>query len=124
MAGKVAENQPAPPKKPMAAFFLYKSDRYQEFVKTYPDKRIAELTKLISQDWAKEPQGVKDGYQQRYQEQKRHFDAEMAAFVAEHGKPLPRKRKVRKEKKPRKAKKDRPAAKGEQPAEAAPQPAA
>lgn len=116
MTGKPEESVPAPPKKPMAAFFLYKSDRYPEFVKSHPDKRIAELTKLISQDWAKEPQESKDGYQRRYLEQKKNFDAEMKAYIAQHGKPPARKRKLRKEKKAGKGgkgKKERPAAKKE-----------
>lgn len=120
MVGKAAENAPAPPKKPMAAFFLYKSDRYAEFVKTYPEKKIAELTQLISKDWAKEPQDVKDGYQQRYLAHKKLFDEQMSAYVATHGKPATRKRKVKKDKKARKApkeKKGKTAAKKERHAE-------
>lgn len=124
MTEKPEGSTPPPPKKPMAAFFLYKSDRYQEFVKSYPDKRIAELTKLISQDWAKESQESKDGYQRRYLDQKKIFDEKMKVYIAEHGKPPPRKRKLRKEKKAAKGgkgKKEKPAAKKEKQTEKLPE---
>lgn len=105
MVGKAAESAPAPPKKPMAAFFLYKSDRYAEFVKTYPEKKIAELTQLISKEWAKESQESKDAYQQRYLAHKKVFDEQMKAYVATYGKPAARKRKLKKEKKEKKPRK-------------------
>lgn len=82
----------------MAAFFLYKNDRYSEFSKLHPEKKIAELTKLISEEWMRESASVKEGFQQRYLEQKKRFDEQMKAYIDEHGKPPARKRKMKKEK--------------------------
>lgn len=100
---------PNPPKKPMAAFFLYKSQHYHDFVKTHPEKKIAHITKLISEQWTKEPQEVKDRFQQKYHVLKKKFDEEMKAFIESYGKPPIRKRKIKKEKKDKKEKKEKKA---------------
>ena len=43
--------RPAPPKKPLTAFFLYKADVYEKVKKENPDKKMTELTKIISERW-------------------------------------------------------------------------
>ena len=52
MAKKV-DSKPAPPKRPLAPFFLYKQDVYEQVKKENPDSKITELTKIIAEKWKK-----------------------------------------------------------------------
>ena len=40
--------QPAPPKKPLSAFFLYRAEVYEDVKGKNPNAKITELTKIIS----------------------------------------------------------------------------
>lgn len=104
MPGKKGEKAPDPPKKPMAAFFLYKSARYSEFVKLHPDKKVSDLTKIISEQWNKESQEVKDKYQKEYNVLKEKYKEDLKAYEVEYGKPEKKKKKAKKDKGEKKAK--------------------
>lgn len=45
--------QPAPPKKPLSAFFLYRGEVYDDVKAKNPTSKITELTKIISEMWGK-----------------------------------------------------------------------
>ena len=45
--------QPAPPKRALAPFFLFKQDNYERIKKENPDKKITELTTIIAAEWSK-----------------------------------------------------------------------
>lgn len=113
MVKQESATKSAVPKRPMSAFFLYKTDKYPDVSKQNPNVRISELTKIISEQWGTEPQEVKTRYQQRYLQDKEKYDAKMKDYISKHGKPAKKPRKVKKskgekgEKKAGRAKKDK-----------------
>ena len=94
MTGKKA---PPAPKKPMASFFLYKKAMNQEFKKLHPDKKVSELTTLISERWKTEPIEVQNKYKEEYKVAKEKYDKEIRAYEDEFGKPERKKKKIKKD---------------------------
>ncbi|EGR28870.1 nonhistone chromosomal protein lg, putative [Ichthyophthirius multifiliis] len=45
------EDKPAPPKRPLSSFFLFKQDNYEKFKKANPNSKITELTSMIADQW-------------------------------------------------------------------------
>ena len=77
----------APPKRPLTAFFLYKADIYETVKKEYPDKKMTELTKIISERWCKLDQETKARYEEKHNALKEKFERDKEAFEREHGRP-------------------------------------
>ena len=92
----------------MATFFLYKQDKQEGVRKQNPDMKISDITCQISDLWKKEADHVKADYLVIYDQNKKKYDENMAAYVKEHGKPDKRKKKKNKDddKKEKKAKKN------------------
>ncbi len=51
--------QPAPPKKPLSAFFLFRGEVYDNVKGKNPNAKITELTKIISEMWGKVDESTK-----------------------------------------------------------------
>ena len=97
---------PAPPKRPMSAFFLYKSEKYGPASAANPDLKIASITQLIAKDWQNESPATKEGYQKSYVDSKKNYDKEYEAYVAKYGKPAKKQKRVKRGKGDKKGKKD------------------
>ncbi len=65
---------PAPPKKPLSAFFLYRGEVYDKVRDENPTYKITELTKLISVMWSKTDQTTKDRLHAKYMVNKKVYD--------------------------------------------------
>mmetsp|Transcript_34168 Transcript_34168/g.39839 ORF Transcript_34168/g.39839 Transcript_34168/m.39839 type:complete len:136 (+) Transcript_34168:45-452(+) len=87
MAGKKGgdSNKPAPPKKPLTAFFLYKGDIYDDVKKANPDKKMTDLTKIISTKWNNVDAATKSKYEKKNEEAKEKYEKEMKAYVDQYG---------------------------------------
>ena len=59
--------QPAPPKRALSAFFLYREEVYSKVKADNPDAKITELTKIISDMWRNVDQATKDRLEAKYQ---------------------------------------------------------
>lgn len=62
--------QPAPPKRPLSAFFLFREEVYDKVKSDNPSAKITELTKIISDMWKNIDQAHKDRLEAKYQENK------------------------------------------------------
>ena len=90
------ENQVAPPKRPLSAFFLYKSEKYPIITTEHPVMKIAEITQVISKQWQAESDEKKATYTASYQVAKAAFDQKMKDYISLYGKPVKKQKKIRK----------------------------
>ena len=93
--------EPAPPKKPLSAFFLYRQEVYGEVKAKHPNARITQLTKIISEMWGKVSGETKDRLEEQYKKNKEIAAKEKEEYEQKYGK-IERKKK----KKIKKGKKD------------------
>lgn len=63
-------SQPAPPKRPLSAFFLFREEVYDKVKSENPSSKITELTQIISNMWKNVDQSTKDRLEAKYQENK------------------------------------------------------
>lgn len=91
--------KPAPPKKPLTAFFIYKGDIYETIKKENPDLKMTELTKIISEKWNSIDAATKSKYEKKNEEAKEKYEKELKAYVAKYGEIEKKKRKSKKGKK-------------------------
>lgn len=63
-------SQPAPPKRPLSAFFLFREEVYDKVKSENPSAKITELTKIISELWKNVDQTTKERLEAKYQENK------------------------------------------------------
>mmetsp|Transcript_22284 Transcript_22284/g.25802 ORF Transcript_22284/g.25802 Transcript_22284/m.25802 type:complete len:118 (-) Transcript_22284:202-555(-) len=89
---KKGGDKPAPPKKPLTAFFIYKGDIYQQIKKENPDMKMTELTKVISEKWNNVDAATKSKYEKKNEEAKERYEKELKEYIAEHGEPDKKKR--------------------------------
>lgn len=88
--------QPAPPKKPLSAFFLYRGEVYDDVKAKNPTAKITEITKIISSMWGTIDEANKARLEEVYLKNKSKYDDDKAAYEAEHGKIERKKKKVAK----------------------------
>jgi len=81
--GKV--NAPAPPKRPLLAFFLFKEDTFQQVRKDNPDAKVTEITKIISHNWMNIDQETKAAYEAKQTELKQKYEQEMKEYEEKYG---------------------------------------
>lgn len=62
--------QPAPPKKPLSAFFLYRAEVYDDVKAKNPDAKITDLTRIISEMWGKVDEATRARLEEQYQKNK------------------------------------------------------
>ena len=60
-------SKPAPPKRALSAFFLFREEVYNKVKGENPNAKITELTKIISEMWNKVDKATKDRLEATYQ---------------------------------------------------------
>lgn len=88
--------QPAPPKKPLSAFFLFRGEVYEDVKAKNPGAKITQLTKIISERWGRVDEATKNRLQADYQKNKTKYEEEKETYEREHGKIERKKKKVTK----------------------------
>ena len=69
------------PKRPISSFFMYKSERYKEIVAQNPQLKIAEITKMISEEWASTvDSSKKEEYKKKYASDKEKYLRDIEAY--------------------------------------------
>lgn len=89
-------DKPAPPKRPLTAFFLYKEALFPQVKKENPDSKVTELTKIISQKWNKIEAEEKTIYEKKHEEAKLKYEKAVSEYEKEHGPIEKKKRKSKK----------------------------
>eukprot|EP00825_Cyclidium_porcatum_P012322 TRINITY_DN1642_c0_g1_i1.p2 TRINITY_DN1642_c0_g1~~TRINITY_DN1642_c0_g1_i1.p2 ORF type:complete len:143 (+),score=54.68 TRINITY_DN1642_c0_g1_i1:77-505(+) len=88
-------NKPAPPKRPLAPFFLYKQDVYEAVKKEHPESKITELTTIIAGKWKTVSEAQKKRYEEQHQEGKKKYEKEKKDYEDKYGKPDKKKKRGR-----------------------------
>lgn len=71
---------PNAPKKPLSAYFLFSQDERLKVKAEYPDYSITEVAKELGRRWAAIDPGIKQSYEQRYQDSRRQYETAMQAY--------------------------------------------
>ena len=101
---KETTDKPQPPKRPLSAFFLFRQERYKDVTAANPSKGVADITKIISEEWNKLSEDKKKRYQDSYNATKVKYDKEIKEYVSKYGK-VEKKKKIKREKKDKAGKK-------------------
>jgi hypothetical protein len=56
-------SKPAPPKRPMNAVFLYKNEKFDEYKKSHPEKKLTEITSDLCAQYKTIPEADKKKYE-------------------------------------------------------------
>lgn len=107
MTGKKGEKEAKPPKKPMPAFFLYKTAKTAVIKVNNPTAKVSEITRIAAQMWSQESVEEKEKYQKLFEEDKNRYNKELDEFTKIHGKPEKKARKIKKGKKDKSHKKEK-----------------
>ena len=92
--------QPAPPKKALSAFFLYRQEVYEKVKAEHPQAKITELTKIISEMWSNADAEVKTRLEEQYKKNKEIAAKEKEEYEKKYGKiERKKKKKIKKGKK-------------------------
>ena len=86
--------KPLPPKRPLSNFFLFRQDRYKDVITAHPDKKVGDITKIISDEWNQLAEEKKKAYQNQYLASKTKYDQELKDYVATYGK-VEKKKKIK-----------------------------
>jgi hypothetical protein len=86
-------SKPAPPKKPLTAYFLYKEDVYDAVKKAHPDVKPSKIMKIIGTQYSKLSEAEQKTYNDRAEKLKEQYNKEKKDFEAKHG-PIPVKKKA------------------------------
>ncbi|KAL4462729.1 hypothetical protein ABPG74_000559 [Tetrahymena malaccensis] len=98
MAKSKDDSKPAPPKRPLSAFFLFKQHNYDQVKKENPNAKITELTSMIAEKWKSVGEKEKKKYETLQSEAKAKYEKDMQAYEKKYGKPEKQK-KIKKSKK-------------------------
>jgi len=71
---------PNAPKKPLSAYFLFSQEERLKVKEESPDLSITEVAKELGRRWATLDPTLKHNYEQRYQEARKLYDAEMSHY--------------------------------------------
>lgn len=71
---------PNAPKKPLSAYFLFSQEERLKVKEESPDLSITEVAKELGRRWATLDPALKHNYEQRYQEARKLYDAEMSHY--------------------------------------------
>ena len=94
---KETNDKPLPPKRPLSAFFLFRKERYESVVKANPKMGVADITKVISEEWNKLSDEKKKGYTNQYSSAKVKYDKDIKDYVDKYGK-VEKKKKIKRNK--------------------------
>lgn len=71
---------PNAPKKPLSAYFLFSQEERLKVKNENPDFSITEVAKELGKRWATLDPAVKQNFEQRYQDARKQYDAEMSHY--------------------------------------------
>jgi len=71
---------PNAPKKPLSAYFLFSQEERLKVKGENPDYSITEIAKDLGRRWSTLDPGIKLSYENRYQDARKIYDAEMSQF--------------------------------------------
>lgn len=71
---------PNAPKKPLSAYFLFSQEERLKVKNENPDLSITEVAKELGKRWATLDPAVKQSYEHRYQDARKHYDQEMSHY--------------------------------------------
>jgi len=71
---------PNAPKRPLSSYFIFSNERRAVMAKEMPDKKLTELSKLISVEWKELDADTKATYSQRWQEAKAEYATRLAEY--------------------------------------------
>jgi len=68
------------PKRPLSSYFLFSNERRSVLQQKMPDKKLTELSKIISQEWKELDGDKKESYATRAKRAKEKWDKELASY--------------------------------------------
>lgn len=74
----------------MGAYFLYSNEVRDTFRTKYPEKKLGEISKTISEAYRELSDRERQAYEDKAKKMKEDYDKEVAAYVSKHGS-LPKK---------------------------------
>jgi len=92
------DSKPAPPKKALTAFFLFKEDVYPQVKKENPDMKITEITKIIAKQWREADDETKQKFEKKNEEAKKKHEKDVKEYEEKYG-PIEKKKRKSKSKK-------------------------
>ena len=73
------------PKKPLSGFFLYRGEKFEEVKKSNASASIAELTKIISNQWNALDEKEKARFTEMSKREREKYNLEVEKYVKENG---------------------------------------
>lgn len=77
---KKPPKDPNAPKKPLSSYFIFSNERRAVMAKQMPDKKLTELSKLISAEWKELDTATKESYAQRCAQAKKEYAIQFDAY--------------------------------------------
>lgn len=74
------ENVPEPPKKPVNGYMKYRAAVYNDLVKANPDKKMIEITPLVSAGWNNLSETDKAKYNQSFEAESKAYKLVRISF--------------------------------------------
>lgn len=71
---------PNAPKKPLSAYFLFSQEERLKVKNEYPDYSITEVAKELGRRWATLDPGLKQSYENRYQDSRKQYETALSAY--------------------------------------------
>jgi len=81
-----ANGNPLIPKRPLSAFFIFKSDCYDQVRRENPTLKITDVTKIVAQRWGNLSAEAKSFYEAKNQEAKAIYEQQIALYESTYGK--------------------------------------
>ena len=77
---------PAPPKRPLTAYFIYANEVREEFVKKFPSQKYTEVTREIANSYKNLSQKEREKYDNKAQKLKEEYEKDKAIYEQKFGK--------------------------------------
>lgn len=85
MSTKAKENKPEPPKRPLSAYMMYNQQVFKDLQKQYPNKKVTEITKLVSEKYQQLSAKDKEKLNQKVEEEKAAYKKKIEDYEKKHG---------------------------------------
>lgn len=79
-------NQPQPPKRPLSSFFRYRRDVYASVIKKHGNKKVTEISKILSKMYWKLPDSEKRKLEHQRAKELRKYEQDLKDYEAKYGK--------------------------------------
>jgi len=87
------EEKPAPPKRPLTAFFHYVQEVRPGLKEANPELKITELTKIIANNWKEMNEEGKQIYEAKATEEKQKYEQDLKDYIEKYG-PIEKKKRM------------------------------